>query len=231
MRIALTVALIATALCGCSLLQPRPAPPEAQRPAFTIFYTAWVKPDEKIATVKIRLSENPEWVNWMRFYIDPARHSGLLSSGQLSMQGNEALWTPPDEDAWLQYDVQLESQRSNGRYDGYMTADWALFRADDLVPPVRTDFKDGTQSKAKLEINVPQNWSVVTRYPQYTSGRFNVDDEDRLIDRPTGWLLMGEIGTRRETIGGTKVTVSAPVDQGIKRMDMIAFLRLSLIHI
>ena len=52
MRIALTVALIAIALCGCSLLQPRPAPPEAQRPAFTIFYTAWVKPDEKIATVK-----------------------------------------------------------------------------------------------------------------------------------------------------------------------------------
>ncbi len=228
MRIALTVALIAIALCGCSLLQPRPAPPEAQRPAFTIFYTAWVKPDEKIATVKIRLSENPEWVNWMRFYIDPARHSGLLSSGQLSMQGNEALWTPPDEDAWLQYDVQLESQRSNGRYDGYITADWALFRADDLVPPVRTDFKDGTQSKAKLEINVPQSWSVVTRYPQYTSGRFKVDDDDRLIDRPTGWLLMGEIGTRRETIGGTKVTVSAPVDQGIKRMDMIAFLRWTL---
>lgn len=204
------------------------AAPSQERPAFTLFYTAWIKPDPGIATVKLRISSHPDWVNWMRFYVDPERHENFLHSGELVREGDELLWTPPDDDAWIQYDVKIESRRSNGRYDGYITEDWALFRADDLVPPVRTDFRDGTQSRAKLEVHLPDGWSIVTRYPRYTSGRYKVDDPDRLIDRPTGWLVMGRIGTRRETIGGTKVTVAAPVDQGVKRMDMIAFLRWTL---
>jgi len=228
MRAVLSFLLLVATLAGCTLIQSKPDTPAEERPAFNLFYTVWIKPEEKVATVKISLTRNPEWVNWMRFYVDGDRHGEFLSSGELLIEGDEVLWTPPDEDAWLQYDVRLESRRSNGRYDGYITDDWALFRADDLVPPVRTDFKDGTQSRAKLEINVPEGWSAVTRYPQYTSGRFKVDDEDRLVDRPTGWLVMGRIGTRRETIGGTKVTVSGPVDQGIRRMDMIAFLRWTL---
>lgn len=204
------------------------AAPSQERPAFTLFYTAWIKPDPGIATVKLRISSHPDWVNWMRFYVDPERHENFLHSGELVREGDELLWTPPDDDAWIQYDVKIESRRSNGRYDGYITEDWALFRADDLVPPVRTDFRDGTQSRAKLEVHLPDGWSIATRYPRYTSGRYKVDDPDRLIDRPTGWLVMGRIGTRRETIGGTKVTVAAPVDQGVKRMDMIAFLRWTL---
>lgn len=204
------------------------AAPSQERPAFTLFYTAWIKPDPGIATVKLRISSHPDWVNWMRFYVDPERHENFLHSGELVREGDELLWTPPDDDAWIQYDVKIESRRSNGRYDGYITEDWALFRADDLVPPVRTDFRDGTQSRAKLEVHLPEGWSIATRYPRYTSGRYKVDDPDRLIDRPTGWLVMGRIGTRRETIGGTKVTVAAPVDQGVKRMDMIAFLRWTL---
>ena len=204
------------------------AAPSQERPAFNLFYTAWIKPDPGIATVKLRISSHPDWVNWMRFYVDPERHENFLHSGELVREGDELLWTPPDDDAWIQYDVKIESRRSNGRYDGYITEDWALFRADDLVPPVRTDFRDGTQSRAKLEVHLPEGWSIATRYPRYTSGRYKVDDPDRLIDRPTGWLVMGRIGTRRETIGGTKVTVAAPVDQGVKRMDMIAFLRWTL---
>ena len=230
MRSFLLLLVFITGVTGCYML-PREADsaaPSQERPAFTLFYTAWVKPDPGIATVKLRISSHPDWVNWMRFYVDPERHENFLHSGELVREGDELLWTPPDDDAWIQYDVKIESRRSNGRYDGYITEDWALFRADDLVPPVRTDFRDGTQSRAKLEVHLPEGWSIATRYPRYTSGRYKVDDPDRLIDRPTGWLVMGRIGTRRETIGGTKVTVAAPVDQGVKRMDMIAFLRWTL---
>ena len=230
MRSFLLLLVFITGVTGCYMLprQADSAAPSQERPAFTLFYTAWVKPDPGIATVKLRISSHPDWVNWMRFYVDPERHENFLHSGELVREGDELLWTPPDDDAWIQYDVKIESRRSNGRYDGYITEDWALFRADDLVPPVRTDFRDGTQSRAKLEVHLPDGWSIATRYPRYTSGRYKVDDPDRLIDRPTGWLVMGRIGTRRETIGGTKVTVAAPVDQGVKRMDMIAFLRWTL---
>ena len=230
MRIALSLLLLSAALTGCSLAPTAApeAPAAAERPRFTLLYTVWIKPEQQAATVKIRLSKNADWVNWMRFYADGERYSDFLASGDLEINGDELLWTPPAEDAWLQYDVRLESKRRNGRYDGYLTADWALFRADDLVPPVRTDFRDGTQSLAKLEFNLPEGWSVVSRYPRYTSGRFKLDDPHRLVDRPTGWLVMGDIGTRRETIGHTRVTISAPVDQGVKRMDMLAFLRWTL---
>ena len=230
MRSFLLLLVFITGVTGCYMLprQADSAAPSQERPAFTLFYTAWIKPDPGIATVKLRISSHPDWVNWMRFYVDPERHENFLHSGELVREGDELLWTPPDDDAWIQYDVKIESRRSNGRYDGYITEDWALFRADDLVPPVRTDFRDGTQSRAKLEVHLPDGWSIATRYPRYTSGRYKVDDPDRLIDRPTGWLVMGRIGTRRETIGGTKVTVAAPVDQGVKRMDMIAFLRWTL---
>ena len=230
MRIALSLLLLSAALTGCSLAPTAApeAPAAAERPRFTLLYTVWIKPEQQAATVKIRLSKNADWVNWMRFYADGERYSDFLASGDLEINGDELLWTPPAEDAWLQYDVRLESKRRNGRYDGYLTADWALFRADDLVPPVRTDFRDGTQSLAKLEFNLPEGWSVVSRYPRYTSGRFKLDDPHRLVDRPTGWLVMGDIGARRETIGHTRVTISAPVDQGVKRMDMLAFLRWTL---
>ncbi len=199
--------------------------PTSERPAFGILYTVWVKPEDKSATVKIRLSRHPEWVRWMRLYIDPDRHSDFLTSGEISVEGDEVVWTPPEEDAWLQYRVALESRRRGGRYDGYVTDDWALLRADDLVPPMRSDIEDMTQSQAKLQFLLPEGWSVATSYPRYRSGRFKVDDPERLVDRPTGWLVMGRIGTMREQIGESQVAVSAPVGQGVKRMDILSFFR------
>ena len=237
----LICSLLMAGLSGCSLLQgfsvPDPAVPDppaasstadgaaAQRPTFGLLYTAWIKPEQKIATVKIRLSRNPELVYRMRFFIDPDRYSGFLSSGDLLVEGKEVLWTPPAEDAWLQFDVDLLSRRRNGRYDGYISDAWALFRADDLVPPVRTVMEDGAHAKAKLELKLPDGWSVSTRYPRYTSGRYNIDDPDRRVDRPTGaeiTTLVWPISSRRVPI--LPIT-SQPVGQGVKRMDMLAFLR------
>jgi len=199
--------------------------PISERRSFGILYTVWIRPEDKSATVKIRLSKHPEWVRWMRLYIDSDRYSDFLTSGEISVEGDEAIWKPPQEDAWLQYRVELESRRPGGRYDGYVTADWALLRADDLVPPIRSDIEDMTQSQAKLQFMLPEGWSVATSYPRYRSGRFKVDDPDRLVDRPTGWLVMGKIGTMREHIGESHVAVSAPVGQGVKRMDILSFFR------
>ncbi len=161
----------------------------------------------------------------MRFNADPARYSDFKGSGELRIDGHSVLWRPPQQDAWLRYQVKLESRRESGRYDGLVTDSWAMFRADDLVPPVHLDMQDGTQSQAKLRLNLPQGWSVETPFPRYASGRLRIDNPQRLFDRPTGWIVAGEIGTRRETIGATHVTIAAPTGQGVRRMDMLAFLR------
>ena len=192
---------------------------------FGVLYTVWIKPETESAVVKIRLTHNQAMVDWLKLRAPPGRYSHFTGSGEVVVEGDQVTWTPPAEDAWLQYRVQLTSKRSNGRYDGMVTPRWALFRADDLVPPFHSSFQDFTQASAKLQFMLPEGWSVETRYPRYTSGRFKVDDPRRRFDRPTGWLVMGDIGTRRDRIGDSRVAVSAPAGQGVRYLDILAFLR------
>jgi len=201
---------------------------ETPRPEFGVLYTAWIRAADPWATVRVRLTRNPEWVRWMRFEIDPARYRAFKGTGQITREGNVVLWKPPAQDAYIEYGVSLESKRDSGRYDGIVTPTWALFRADDLVPVKRVDFQDGTQSAAKLRLNVPSGWSIETPYPRYKSGRLDLDDPRGHFDRPVGWVLLGQIGARRDTIGRSRVTVAAPTGAGLRRMDILAFFRWTL---
>lgn len=215
--------LMAALLCAtCSMAQETVA---AERPAYGVLYTAWIKAGEPWAIVRVRISRHPEWVRWMRLNADPSRYRDFKGSGKLQVNGAKVLWRPPASDAWLQYAARLESRRDSGRYDGLVTDNWALFRGDDLVPPVHLGMQDGTQSKAKLRLNLPDGWSAETPYARYKSGRLRIDNPSRLFDRPTGWMLLGQIGSRRETIGGTRLAIAAPTGQGVRRMDMLAFFR------
>jgi hypothetical protein len=207
------------------------APPPAvgaDRPSYRVVYTAWLHAGNPMATVRIRLASHPEWVRWMRLRVDPARYRDFKGTGQVRVEGDQVYWTPPRKDAWLQYRVNLESQRDVGRYDGRVTDSWALFRADDLVPPVHLDMQDGTRSKAKLTLDLPEGWTVATPYPRYASGRFAIDNPQRLFDRPTGWIVAGKLGVRRETVGDTRLAIAAPIGQGVRRLDMLAFFRFTL---
>ncbi len=192
---------------------------------FGVLYTVWIKPETASAVVKIRLPRNAHLVEWAELHIDPERYSNFTGSGDISFKPDKVMWRPPTQDAWLQYRVKLTSKRSNGKYDGLVTPDWALFRADDLVPPIHSSIEETVFAKAKLQFKLPEGWSVETRYPRYSSGRFKVDDEQRRFDQPTGWLVMGKIGTRREKIGHTSVAVSAPVGHDVRYMDVLAFFR------
>ena len=222
------VALLAGILAASAALAGKPSGGTSVRPSYRVLYTAWIKPGNPVATVRIRLASHPEWVRWMRFRVDPTRYRDFKASGRLKIEGDQVVWTPPREDAWLQYRVNLESQRDVGRYDGRVTESFALFRADDLVPPVHLDMQDGTQSRAKLKLELPEGWSAATPFPRYASGRLEIDNPLRLFDRPTGWILVGKLGVRREKIGGTQVAIAAPTGHGVRRLDMLTFFRFTL---
>lgn len=229
-RLAAPCAALAAALAtlfGLVAAAPSGAAPASAR-EYRVVYTAWIKAGNPVATVRIRIASHPEWIRWMRLRVDPSRHRDFKASGRLEPGDGEVTWTPPREDAWLQYRVQLESQRDVGRYDGRVTESWALFRADDLVPPVHLDMEDGTRAKAKLALELPEGWSVATPFARYVSGRFKIDNPDRLFDRPTGWIVAGRIGVRREQIAGTRVAVAGPIGQGVRRLDTLAFFRFTL---
>lgn len=206
--------------------------PSSSRPDYGVLYTAWIHAGEPVATVRIRLTRKGEWVRWMRLDVPEARYSDFKGSGSIAREGNAVLWRPGDgkpvRTPWLQYRVNLESRRESGRYDGRVTADWALFRGDDLAPVVRIDMEDGTQSKSKLALELPEGWSAVTPFPRYASGRFAIDNPRRIFDRPSGWILVGKVGVRRERIGHSRVSVAAPLGEGVHRMDTLAFLRWTL---
>lgn len=220
-------------LAGILLLMAMPAAvaeemPAAERPAFDVLYTAWIKAGDPWATVRIRLGRHSEWLHWVRLAADPARYRDFKGSGTITRDGSQVQWNPVGDKPFLQYHVLLEHQRSSGRYDRRVTGDWALFRGEDLVPVIRSDVEDGTQSRARLRLNVPEGWSTESIYPRYASGRLKVDDPRKIFDRPAGWILTGNIGVRRDTIGTTRVTVGAPVGEGMRRMDIMALLRWTL---
>ncbi|MCW3150127.1 hypothetical protein N8H22_16090 [Stutzerimonas stutzeri] len=134
-------------------------------------------------------------------------------------------WRPGKGKSQLTYRVRISHPRDNGRFDARMTPDWALFRGDDLVPAARLDQLDGVKLVSRLSFELPEGWkSVETGWPRIGKNRFRIDNPERLLDRPTGWMLAGKLGTRRARLGETDVTVAAPVGEGMRRMDILTLL-------
>jgi hypothetical protein len=105
-----------------------------------------------------------------------------------------------------------------------MKEDWAVFRGDDVFPPAHTDLSVGLEATATLHVHLPDSWSFVAPYRRIGDHVYEIDHADRRFDRPTGWMAAGRLGVRRERIAGVQVVVAGPMDQGVRRMDILALL-------
>ncbi len=127
--------------------------------------------------------------------------------------------------ASLTYRVRISESRKNGSFETRMTPSWALLRGDDLVPPAKLDQQDGIELVSRLAFELPNGWkSIETPWPRIGKQRFRIDNPSRLFDRPTGWMLVGKLGSRRTRLGETEVTVASPLGQGMRRMDVLTLL-------
>lgn len=152
-------------------------------------------------------------------------YSDFLADGQWQVQGGRGVWHPAAGKTSLSYRVLLDQQPRGAAHETRITPHWALFRGDQLVPPARLDQHDGTELVARLTFDLPQGWkSVETAWPRIGRQKFRIDDVSRLFDRPTGWMLAGNLGSRRARLGETEVTVAAPQGQGMRRMDTLTLL-------
>lgn len=152
-------------------------------------------------------------------------YSDFQADGQWQVQGERGVWHPAAGKPRLSYRVQLDQKPRGGAYESRITPDWALLRGDQLVPPARLDQQDGTELVARLTFELPAGWkSVETAWPRIGKQKFRIDDVSRLFDRPTGWMLAGNLGSRRARLGDTEVTVAAPQGQGMRRMDTLTLL-------
>ncbi len=199
---------------------------------YEVLYQADIRPDEGLARMSLSLNQPRDLVRELRFRIDPKRHGGFEGDGQIEREGRYVRWTPPETGGRIRWNAGLTSRRGSGTYDGMIAPDWAVFRGDDLVPPVYTRSLKGSRAVARLRFDLPNGWSSITRYRKADSGDYPGDylvvDPDRNFDRPTGWMALGDIGVRWATIADRRVAVAGPVDQGLRRQDILAFLRWTL---
>lgn len=213
-----------------ALLLVLPLFAHAQQPAEKVYrlnYTIELLPEQDAARVTIRLGEGAHYVSRINFRIHPGRQSEFKADGDLSVEGQRAIWHPPAEGGTFSLLAKVSHERKGGKYDALMTKEWAIFRGDDLVPAALVRQKKHAHSRARLYVRLPAGWdSVDTGWLRAPDGSFYVDNPGRSFDRPTGWMIAGKIATRRDTIGHTEVAVGGPVGADLRRMDVLALLNL-----
>jgi hypothetical protein len=182
-------------------------------------------------------SDTPVWIEVtqdqlvleeVRLRAPEARYKQFTGDGEIRRVGDRVVWQPPPEGGRLNYVVSVDHQRNGKGYDAIVRSDFALLRADDLFPPASIRQMDGSESASRLVAELPAGWRLVTPFPSDEAGGWQVVNPRRKFDRPTGWLVAGELGIRRDEIAGISVSVAGPRHQGVQRISMLALLRWTL---
>lgn len=197
-------------------------------PAYDLHYHARLDPDSGEAEVRLRLTQSRHALREARFNIDETRHHGFEADGALVQGDGTITWRPPAEGGEFRLRVRIDRVRNANGYDARITPEWALLRADHLFPAARTRTLAGAYARATLTFDLPGHWSLESRYGAWRGEPLLVEDPDRRFVRPTGWLLAGELGVRRDQVAGRELVVAAPVGEGARRMDALALLRWTL---
>lgn len=195
---------------------------------YALHYHARIHADGTGAEVSIALPDASP-IKTIDFRLDEDFHSHVQANGQLQIKDGRAIWQPPHQNAKLTLTVAFNHERDPGEYDSIGQKDFAIFRGDDLIPPARVRAKAGAYSQARLSFTLPEHWnSVNSGWPKQEDGSFLIDNPARRFDRPTGWFIAGKLGTRRERLTDTHIAVSAPLNQGVRRMDILSFVLMNL---
>lgn len=195
---------------------------------YDLLYDVRVLPTERSAHVRVSLGKNAARVKRLTFLIDPARHMEFKGPGEVKHLGDRVEWWPPAEGGRLEYLFRIDHLRDARRYDARCAENWALFRGDDLVPPVRARTDKGAKSRARLRLRLPDRWKAAVPFEELDDGTWLVERERRGFDRPTGWILVGRLGISRSKLHGMRVAVASPRKSSLRRQDILAFLRWTL---
>jgi hypothetical protein len=221
----LAAGLLLAALLTHACVAGNPRPEQLR---YRVAFQATLTAGDPEARITITVDQASPLLKSLDFNIDPALHSGFSASGEWRVADGRLLWMVPAGGGVLSYRARIPHQRSPGRYDAWLAKDWALFRGDDLFPAARVRSSSGAAAVSTVQVNAPAGWSVVTPYGSGAGSRLDVQHQQRRFDRPTGWMLAGNLGVRRERIGPTETVVAGPVGQNVRRQDMLALLHWTL---
>lgn len=195
---------------------------------YQLDYRVRLRPERAEAVVVIDVRQRRDLLREVRFRRLPDWHRDFSGDGSVEVTDDAVIWRPPASGGRLRLVAKLDHKRGQGGYDSLITERWAIFRGDDIVPAAAIRSVKGARAQARLQIDAPDGWSVVSPFPKGEDGWFQVDDPERNFDRPVGWMVAGKLGVRRDTVAGVQVAIAAPTGQGVRRMDMLAFLNWNL---
>ena len=211
---------------SCLLLATLPcsAAVAASTPQFDVDYRVAFLPEDGEAEVTITIRPDNARVSRLVFTMPEERYSHIEGDGDIERDGEQLRWQPPRKGGSLDYRYRIDKKRSNGAYDARITKDWVIVRGDHLVPSARVTATRDARSNARLYLDLPAGWSHAdTPWRTAPDGEgFIVVNPGHVLARPTGWMIAGDIGTRRDTVEGMEISVAAPKGLSTHRMDLLA---------
>jgi hypothetical protein len=200
----------------------------AKKHRVDVDYQVRFLPESGQAAVKIVLEESAAVVSLQFDLGSQGYYTDFKGTGTFSEEEDgKLLWIPGDGKGKgsLSYLVKIDHPRDNGKFDARITPDWALLRGDDLIPSAKLIQQGGTELVSRLQFELPSGWaSVETGWPRVGKNQFRINVASRKLDRPTGWIIAGKIGSRRDQLGDATVSVAAPIGEGMQRMDILTML-------
>jgi hypothetical protein len=193
---------------------------------YSIHYVLEAKPATSQVRVEMHLRQPAELLRELSFASTQDTRD-ISGDGSLVMDNGRVRWLPPVEGGTLAWTTTVHGMRKDGSFDARLTQDWGIFRMEDVIPRARTKTLKGATSYTTLEFALPSRWSAVSEYAS-NQQPLVVQRAKRRFAQPAGWVVMGRLGVRRETIAGTRVAVAAPEGQSVRRLDMLALLNWTL---
>jgi hypothetical protein len=193
---------------------------------YRVDYVLSPDPGNGTIGVTLKLSQNRALLREMTMRPD-SRLVDVRADGALDVIDGKVRWRPPAAGGTISWQVSVAHRRNGNGYDAWLGSDWGVFRAEDVIPRSATRTLKGSVSETWLTLRLPHGWSGVTQYFS-RNDRSRIDNPERRFDQPAGWMVLGNLGIRRESIAGMRVAVAGPTDNSVRRMDTLALLNWTL---
>lgn len=224
LRIPLLIILIGSTACDAPASENKPTKSAL---TYQIHYTITPHPTRQSVSVSMQLEQTAGQLRQINFKLQPNDALNIEADGDLTVTADAVQWRPPSDGGVLRWTVNVSHRRGSKGYDAWVNENWGIFRAEDIIPRARTRTLVGASSVTTMSFDLPTQWSAVSEYAG-ADNRSEVNNPERRFDQPRGWIAMGRLGIRRETIAGTRIAVVAPEGQGARRMDILALLNWTL---
>ncbi len=179
------------------------------------------------AYVTLQVKQPGHYLRKLMINADPQEFGQFKGDGNLQVNGTQVSWELPAAGGSLSWFANIQHHRDGKSYDAYIEKDWAIFRGEDAIPAATSRAVKGARSDTELKFDLPSGWTALTEYAKHKN-KYQITNPGRRFVTPTGWMLTGQIGTRTAIIAGVRVNIGAPMQQSIRRMDLIAFLNWNL---